>query len=151
VAEDRRGTERYPLAAVRTVRAHDEHGKRGELATAVGSANELRARLDAARSRTRAARDAVAAGVDARLTLVTRGASASLIASAEQFVLRRRRELEAALGEELRCEVADGAHQGTLDIARQRLARARADRELVDRHFDRWRTANKQLAERRED
>jgi hypothetical protein len=151
VAEDRRGTERYPLAAVRTVRAHEEHGKRGDLAAAVSDAAASRTKLDAARARTRAARDAVAAAQTVRTSLVAAGASASAIASAEQFVLRRRRELEAVLGDELRCEGAAGIVQGTLDVARQRLARARAERELVDRHFERWRTARKQLAERRDD
>jgi hypothetical protein len=151
VAEERRGTERYPLAAVRDVRARDEHGKRGELAIAVGDARVVRAKLDAARSHTTAAREALTAAHTVRETLIASGASASRIVSAELFVRRRRRELEAALGEQLRCEAASGVQQGALDIARERLARARADRELIERHFERWHTARKQLAARRED
>jgi hypothetical protein len=31
------------------------------------------------------------------------------------------------------------------------LARARADREVIERHFERWRTERKKLLDRRED
>jgi hypothetical protein len=38
-----------------------------------------------------------------------------------------------------------------VDVQRAVLARARADREVIDRHFARWRDARKKLAERRDD
>jgi hypothetical protein len=53
--------------------------------------------------------------------------------------------------EELRAEAAHGSRLGSLDEARARLARARADREVIERHFASWRQARAKLAERRED
>jgi hypothetical protein len=41
--------------------------------------------------------------------------------------------------------------QSGVDVARRTLVRARADRELIDRHFARWREARRKQAERRED
>ena len=64
---------------------------------------------------------------------------------------RRRHELDAALGEELRAEAAHTAQLGELDFQRRLLARARADRQVIDRHFARWREARGKLAERRRD
>jgi len=79
------------------------------------------------------------------------GATPGRIAGADRFITRRRHELEAALGEELRLEAALDVRQSGVDVARQVLVRARADRELIDRHFARWREARRKQAERRED
>jgi hypothetical protein len=143
--------DRYQLGAVRDARERDEKGKRGELAASVGDAREARARLEAARARTALARTALAAAISARDAVVAGGATPARLANADRFVTRRRHELDAALGEELRADAAHDAHQGTVDIQRRLLARARADREVIDRHFARWRDARKKLAERRED
>jgi hypothetical protein len=70
---------------------------------------------------------------------------------ADRFIARLRGEVERALGEELRAEAAHGCRLGELDEARARLARARADREVIERHFASWRQARAKLAERRED
>lgn len=70
---------------------------------------------------------------------------------AERFVARRRRELDDVSAEEGRAEDAHAARLGHVDTAQRTLTRARADREVIERHFERWRTERKKLAERRED
>ncbi|NVB82055.1 MAG: hypothetical protein HOV81_26980 [Kofleriaceae bacterium] len=70
---------------------------------------------------------------------------------AERFVARRRRDLADALAEEARAEDAHDARLGHVDAARSSLTRAHAEREVIERHFERWRTERKKLAERRED
>ena len=144
------GEDRYRLAPVRDARARDERIRRGDLAVAVGDANETAARLDAARGRTAAARQQLAAAIAARAAL-TASTRADHLARADQFIARRRAELDRALGEELRAEAAHDTRLGSLDEARRRLVRARADREVIERHFTAWRQAQKKLADRRED
>lgn len=141
--------DRYRLAPVRDARARDERVRRGDLAAAIGDARETQGRLDAARSRTVAARTALAGAIATRQSLLT-GTPAQLVL-AEQFVARRRRDLADALAEEGRAEDAHDARLGHVDDARRSLTRARADREVIERHFERWRTERKRLAERRED
>jgi len=139
--------DRYRLAPVREARGLAEREKRGELAAAVGDARAAEQRLTSARTRVAAARDALASAVatrDAQRTAGTR-------VRAERFVARRRREVELALADELHAEVARDSQQGTVDIARRTLARARAERELIERHFARWREARRKLVDRRED
>lgn len=142
--------DRYRLAPVRDARARDERIRRGDLAVAVSDANETAARLDAARGRTAAARERLAAAIAARdaLTATTRAGN---LARAELFIARRRAELDRVLGEELRAEAAHDTRLGSLDEARRRLVRARADREVIERHFTAWRQAQQKLADRRED
>ena len=72
-------------------------------------------------------------------------------ALADWFVARRRRELFDARTRELEAEASRTAHHGVIDAARLTLARSRADREVIERHFARWREQRKKLAERRED
>jgi hypothetical protein len=136
---------------VRDARARDERSRRGDLAAAVGDARETSSRLDAVRVRTDAARTALSSAVAARDALLCGTTTPAPIVIAEQLVTRRRRELDRALGEELRAEAAHDTQLGSLDEARRRLARARADREVIERHFARWRQARQRLAERRED
>ena len=145
------GEDRYRLAAVRDVRARDEKSRKAELSSAVGDARETQARLDAARARTRAAQTALAAAQSTRETLFSTGATTAQLARADQFIARRRRELAQTIAEEARCEAAHSERQGKVDAARLVLARARADREVIERHFERWRAERKKLAERRED
>jgi hypothetical protein len=143
--------ERYRLAPVRDAREREEHTRRGDLAAAVGEAGHTLERLDTARARTAAAREAVARAVTSRTTLFERPSTPAQLVLADDYVLRRRHELDRAIGEELRAEAAHEARVGTLDEARHRLARTRADREVIERHFARWRLARRKLAERRED
>lgn len=142
---------RYRLAAVRDAREREERGKRSSLASAVGDAAHAQARLEAARARTLAARDALATAVATRTQLAGAAATPAQLAGAERFVIRRRHEVQAALGEELRLEAALDERQSGVDVARRTLARARADREVIDRHFARWRETRKKQAARRED
>jgi hypothetical protein len=140
----------YRLGPVQKVRALDERVKQGDLAGAVGDARKTQAKIDVASSRVESVRTAIAHardGLRERLASVT----ASSIAIAERHLARLRRDLEQALDE---LDRATAAHRGQLDAvdaARGRLARARADKELVERHFARWRDDKRKLAERRED
>lgn len=136
---------RYRLAPVRDVRALVEREKRGELAGAVGDARAAEERLAAARGKTAALRDKLAAAVPAA------GATAGQRVLAECYVTRLRRAVEAALADEVRAEAGLANELGEVELARRTLARARADRELVERHFARWRQAQRRLADRRED
>ena len=145
------GEDRYRLAPVRDARARDERVRRGDLAAAVGDARETQSRLDTARARTAAARDAVSAAVAARDALTRVETTPARLVLAEHVITRRRRDLDGAIGEELRAEAAHDARLGSLDQARARLARARADREVIERHFATWRQTQHKLRERRED
>jgi chromosome segregation protein len=142
VAEDR-----YRLEPLRDVRALAEKTGRGELAAANGDAAEAERRVAAARTATDAARAALTAALTARDATTT----AAQRVLADRFVARRRRELADARARELDADAARDAHQGTVDGARRALARARADRELIERHFERWRESRAKLTERRED
>jgi len=139
--------DRYRLAPLRNVRERDERAVRGDLAAKVGDARETQARVEAARARTVAARTALTEAVSAR----EHSATAAQLAAADRFIARRRRELDDAIGEELRAELAHEARIDHVDEARARLARARADRQIIERHFERWRDARRKLADRRED
>lgn len=142
---------RYRLAPVRDSRARDEQLRRGDLATAAGAARDAASRLDAARARTAAARAELARAIAARDALLASATTPARLVAAEQFVTRCRGELDRALGAELRAEAARDTRLGSLDEAQRTLARARADREVIERHFASWRQQQKKLAERRED
>jgi hypothetical protein len=145
------GEDRYRLAPLRDARVRDERARRGALAAAAGDARASEAHLAAARARTAAARAALAAALATRDELVQRATTPARLVLAERYIARRRAALAAAIGEELRTEAAHDRTLGSLDEARRRLARARADREVIERHFARWRKAQEQLADRRED
>jgi hypothetical protein len=145
------GEDRYRLAPVRDARVRDERVRRGALAAAVGDARDTEAQLAAARARTSAARATLASALATRDEIVRLATTPARLVLAERYIARRRAELDAARGEELRAEAAHARTLGSLDEARRRLARARADREVIERHFARWRKAQEQLADRRED
>jgi small-conductance mechanosensitive channel len=139
-------TDRYRLAPVQKVRALDERAKQGDLAGAVGDAKKTQATIDAATARV----EAIRATID-RARSRTNVSTASSMAIADRYLARLRRDLEAALDE---LDRATAAHRGQLDAvdaARVRLGRARADKELIERHFARWRDEKRKLADRRED
>jgi hypothetical protein len=99
-------------------------------------------------ARERAALEAARAAHTALLATTTTSAA---VAGSEQFIVRKRRDLEAAL--DIHARVLAG-HRGQLelvDAARDRLGHARADKEVIERHFARWRTERAKLADRRED
>ena len=141
----------YRLAPVRDVRARQQRVREGDLAGAVGDARSARTALDAATVQVNAARAAIE---DAREQLAARlahGATSAAILRAERHLARLRRDLEGVLAAQAR---ADAAHRGQLaevDAARERLTVARAEKELIERHFARWRQERTKLADRRED
>lgn len=142
---------RYRLEPMREARTRDERARRADLAGAVGDAQRLAADLDAIAGRVAHARDAIEAARTARDAAISGGALAAAIALHDGYLRRLRRDLDAARGELLR---ADARHRGQLDSvddARQQLALARAQREVIERHFAAWRTERHKLAERRED
>ncbi|MBA3461931.1 MAG: hypothetical protein H0T46_18365 [Deltaproteobacteria bacterium] len=137
---------RYRLDPLRDARTRDEKVRKGELAGAVGEARSTEVELARATERVASAR----AALDAARAPTVAGSAAAILRG-EQFVVRRRRELERAIDARLR---ADAAHRGQLDAvdtARGRLAYARGQREVIERHFAQWRTQRRKLAERRED
>ncbi len=137
----------YRLRPVREARSRDERTRRGELAGAAGDARDTAASLAAATTRVDEARAALEA---ARRTSGPRGSAAAL-ARTEQFLVRRRRELESAIEAQLRAEALHRGQLTIVDGARGQLAQARAQREVIERHFAHWRTERRKLAERRED
>lgn len=140
---------RYRLTRMREVRARDARLRRGELATQAGDERELAAQADAAAHRVALAAAAVTAAAAARDRLLGRGASAAAIVLAERHLQRLRRTLDAERGALAR---ALAHHAGQLDAvaaARARLAAARADREVIERHFAAWRARRKKRTERR--
>ncbi|HEY4180393.1 MAG TPA: hypothetical protein VGM90_26300 [Kofleriaceae bacterium] len=138
----------YRLAPVRDVRAREQRVREGNLAAAVGDARTTQAVVDAAASRAQAARDAIDA---ARSRLASDGTTAQRVALAERHLARLRRDRDAALDALARAEAAHTGQLAVVDSERQRLVRARADKELIERHFARWRAEKAKLAERRED
>jgi hypothetical protein len=147
-----RHVDRYRLAPVRDARARDERVRRGELASAVGDARtaadlaeKARARLEAAEASLRAARLA-----HAELHAQPRSHAAA-IAMAERWCAVRRRQLADAITAHARALAEKGGRDGAVDQAAATLARARADREVIERHFERWRADRARAAERRSD
>lgn len=139
--------DRYGLAPLRELREQRETVRRGNLATAVGDAHVSAAGVATARERTEHARANLVAAYRAREALRT----SEQWAAAERFIARRRHELERVRDEQLRAELAHDQRTAEVDTARAQLARARADRQLVERHFERWRADQVKAAERKAD
>ena len=138
---------RYRLAPLRDARTRDEKVKRGDLAVAVGDARQTQTKLDGAKAAVAAAREALTTALASKSGL----SGAAQLALADRFIARKRRELDRAIGEEIRAEAAHDERLGRVDTQRRVLARASADRKVIEQHFDRWRTEKRKLAERRED
>jgi hypothetical protein len=139
--------ERYRAAPVRVQRVHVENVRRGELATAAehvrdaqATLAELRARSDAARARLAVAQRAVEEAPQAVRRVF-----------AERFAARCRRLLAAATDAVAEGEETLADRTTTTDVARRALLRARREREIIERHFARWREAKRKLVERRAD
>src|SRR5262245_5249115 len=138
---------RYRLSPMRDARARDERVRRGELAGALGDAQRLAAELDEAAAQVARARAAIAEAAATRDAMLV-GSTAVVVARHDRYVRRLRRDLDDAHGELVR---ADAHHRGQLDAvddARRRLALARAEREVIERHFAAWRAERRKLAER---
>ena len=139
--------DRYRLAPLRDSRNRDERVRRGELANVSADARESEQALAAARTRTEAGREQLARALAAQGSL---GSLAQRVL-AERHVAHLRRKLSDLVAEELRAQASHEARLGAVDSARLVLARARADREVIERHFRRWREEQAKIAERRED
>ena len=105
--------------------------------------------LAAITSRVDEARARLAKAVVGRNALHATGASRLVLS--ERHVERRRRELEVVVAELDRATRTHDDKLEVVDDARGRLTAARADREVIERHFARWREDRKRLAERRSD
>ncbi|MEO7729947.1 MAG: hypothetical protein ABIY55_03170 [Kofleriaceae bacterium] len=142
---------RYRLAPMRDVRARDEHARRGDLAGAVGEA-QVRAGdvADVARRLARV-RAAITEAWTTRERRLAQGCAAGTIAHLEHHLRRLRRDLDAVHDELARAETRHRGQLDAVDLAQGRFSHARAEREVIERHFAAWRTARRKLADRRED
>jgi len=125
--------------------------RRGDLAAATSVAVASQAQVDAAARRVDEARAKVDAARSAHTALVAAGTTSVAVVRSEQFIARVRRDHEVAIEAHARAEASHRGQTDAVDAARGRLARARADKEVIERHFARWRTERAKLAERRED
>jgi len=123
--------------------------RRGELASAIGDAQLAEQMLAEARQRTVAAREQLARALAARDQLSS--ATADLIRSHDQFIARCRNAVGDMVRAEQRANAAADAQASSVDNARATLAHARAEREVIERHFAQWREAQRKLANLRED
>ncbi len=140
---------------MRQVRARSERVQQADLAGAAGDAQATAGAVEEARLRVARARAALAAAAGNRAPDGGAGiatiATIATIAHRERYLRRLRHELDATHGELAR---AEARHRGRLDaveVARGRLVLARAEREIIERHFAAWRSARRKLSERRED
>lgn len=142
---------RYRLAPMRDARARAERVQRGDLAGAVGDARVSAEEVGAVAQRIARAEAAIAEATARRDRWLAQGGAAGTIAHLEQHVRRLRRDLDAVHHELVRAEARHRGQLEVVDLAQGRLRRARAEREVIERHFAAWRTAHRKLAERRED
>lgn len=121
--------------------------QRAQLAAAVGDARLTAAGVEAADGAVAALRTAIAGAEAARTT----AAAAGQRVLAERCAQRLRHQLAAALAAAHRAREAHAGRVAATDAARDQLAVARAEREVIERHFARWREAQARAAERREE
>ena len=133
----------YRLRPVQEQRERDEQSVRGELADAVGDARAAEARLAGATERVAALHEALRHGFPTT--------TIAELARVEHYRARLRGQLEQALLDELRAREACAGRTASVELARERLALARAARRVVEAHFARWRDEQRKLAERREE
>jgi hypothetical protein len=107
--------------------------------------------VDASERRVVLCRAALATATTGRDRLLAHGATAGTIAQFDRYAHRLRHDLDAARGEHLRAEARHRGQLDAVDAARSRLTLARAEREVIERHFATWRAERRKLAERRED
>ena len=143
--------DRYRLKPVAEARSREERLRRGDLAAASSDARASQAQVDAAAARVAATRATLEAARTALSARIATGTTSTELARRELFIVRTRRDLEAAIDAHSRAEASHRGQLDAVDSARGRLARARADKEVIERHCARWRTERAKLAERRED
>lgn len=143
--------DRYRLGPLRDVRALDVRAKRQDLAAAVDEARATAEDVAAATARVEHARALLARARDAREALLATGCTSIALVVADRYTLRRRRELDAVVAEAARLTAIHAGRLGAITGVRDRLTAARADKELIERHFARWREARHKLVARRED
>jgi hypothetical protein len=136
---------------MREVRARNERERQGDLSGAVVDAQILAAHVAEITTRVEQTRAAVTAALGARDRALAQGTKSTTLAHFEHYVRRLRRDLEAARGALGRAEARDRGQREVVDAARDRLTLARAEREVLERHFAAWRAERRKLAERRED
>jgi hypothetical protein len=136
---------------MRQVRARDERTRRGELATAVDSAERCAAELAAAAQRVESYTGAIGDAVAVRERCLAGGTTIAALTALDRYLGRIRRDRQAALRDQLRAQARHDGQRDAVDAARGRLGAARADRERIERHFATWRAERDQLAERRLD
>ena len=136
---------------MRDVRRRDERLQQGDLAGAVSDAKALADAEEEARARVARVCAALTAATDERDRRLAQGSASTILAQVDLYLRRLRRDLEAARGELLRAEARHRGQLEAVDAARGRLSLARADREIIERHFATWRAERRKLAERRDD
>lgn len=139
--------DRYRLGPVHDARLRDERSKRGDLAAAVGDARATADDVAAAERVVAALQTAIES---ARRAAPPRAAGSHLV-RIDRFLARLRRDLDAAIQHHARAAAAHAGRLDQIDGARARLVRARADREVIERHFAQWRERRRKLAELRAD
>ena len=144
-------TARYRLAPMRDARVRNERVQRGDLAGAIGDAHARAADVAEVAGRVARARAAIAAAIGTRDRVLAGGTASTTLAHFESYLRRLRHDLEAARGELRRAERLHRGQLEVVDASRDRLALARAQRQVIERHFAAWRAERRKLAERRED
>jgi hypothetical protein len=141
--------ERYRLAPAREMRSRDERIKRGELASAASASRASEADVATAAEGVELARTAIDRAVAPAMAMPA--TKSRDLVGRERFLARLRRDLDDRKIEHAHAVASHAGTVAKLDGARQRLARSRADREVIERHFERWRSERAKLADRRED
>ncbi len=142
--------DRYRLAPLREVRERSEVTHRGNLSTAISDAHVTEAAVIVAAARVEQAQLALDAAAGSATRSLAFGATATALVVAERYRSRLRAVLAAARDEELRARLVHEARTGEVETARARLARARADREVIERHFATWRETQRKQRENRD-
>ncbi len=134
------GPRRYPLEAARTVRAVERDRAAEALARAARELERAEARrLRAAEKLAARRRGEVEAG----------GACTAAALQREERHRERRREEEAALRRALERALAlEQLAAGEVRRAREALERAGVEREVIERHHERWAAGEARAAER---
>ncbi len=138
----------YRLEPVRGVRDRVERTARGGLAGAVGDARVTEAAVTVAAQRTHEARDRVDAAHTALATVLRATPRPAALANADRYLARCRAELGLARTDELRAREVHAGRLETVDTRRAELTAARADKEVIERHFARWREHQRKTADR---
>ena len=139
---------------MRQVRARNERVQQADLVGAVGDARVLGGAVEHAARRVERARAAIGEATATRDRALAGGAATATIAGLARldgYLGRLRHELDGALGELVRAQARHRGQLAAVDVARGRLAVARAEREVIERHFAAWRAAREKLADRRDD